>query len=82
MADVYSFTTVEEDRYMDRVAEEADPDKNFFFVKETNTGNESANLYLLIRENYLDELSENYPNEKLGGRTLGEIRLMESRDYL
>jgi hypothetical protein len=80
MADVYSFTTTTQDSYLTRVVEEAPDDKDFIVVAETLTTDADAgenrlyNLYLLIREEYLDMVADNYPNHVFLKHELGDVR--------
>jgi hypothetical protein len=81
MADVYSFTTTTQDPYLTRVVEEAPDDKDFIVVAETLTTDADAgenrlyNLYLLIREAYLDMVADNYPNHVFLKHELGDVRM-------
>lgn len=76
MADVYSFTTTQEDDYVDRVVVEASKGKNVFLLREHNTATKNEHVFVLIREEYLNKLANKYPNEQFCGETLGDLLLM------
>jgi len=75
MADTYGFTTTLDDPYMDRVVDEALLDKNFLVIKETHTVEKLSFIYVLVRQNFFDDLAENYPNERFLNSTLGDVYL-------
>lgn len=80
MADVYSFTTTVKDAYLKRVIEEAPKDSNFIAVHEILTvpssdGERYANLYVLVKESFLNAVAEKYPNHVFLKHELGDTLL-------
>ena len=80
MADVYSFTTTVKDAYLNRVIEEAPKDSNFIAIHEILTvpsrdGERYANLYVLVKEGFLNAVAEKYPNHVFMKHELGDTLL-------
>lgn len=69
--DTYGFTTTTDDRFFDRVIEEADPDTNFIIIKARNTvtGDGDNTAIILVRKAVF-VLALAIPEEKFAGRTL------------
>lgn len=73
VSDVYGFTTTLDDTYLDRVV--AESDKNVLIVHESSTVVEGHYVYVLVREDYILDVAEKYPNEVFLGKELGEVLL-------
>jgi hypothetical protein len=72
--DVYSFTTIPDDTYLERVIAEAKPNVNFILVTDKDTELRGATGAVLLVNVGLFALADFYPDLVIAGKTLLEGR--------
>jgi hypothetical protein len=72
--DVYSFTTTNDDAYLERVIAEAKPHVNFILVTDRDTERAGLAGSILLVNLRVFSLADKYPDLVLAGKTLVEGR--------